>query len=157
MNMLLHYLELAFRLFNAKWRIAAVISAVLSVVIALVIYEFTSFSEIVIFLLAMLMWIALSLILIKIISNLHNRICRYEIAASIVDMRTESVETFGKGSQVYFEYISVEYEFNSQKYRRVIRLNRFLDVHSGQKLNLKICERYPGIYKFDINNYKNQK
>ncbi len=147
------YLEKVFRLLNVRGRISFVISGILTVLSALIIFAGTELPEILIFLMAILIWIVLFFVSLKVVTDIHNRICRYEIDAEVFYINTEEEHMFPAYS-VYFEYITVEYEFKGRKYRRDIRLDKFKDVRSGQKLKIKICEKCPGIFKYENNRNK---
>lgn len=77
--------------------------------------------------------------------NLHNPLCTYEADGKLLDsgLRVIGETPSYEGSSAYANFVIVEYEYRSKKYRKSMVIMNDKVFERGRKLKIKICKFFP--------------
>lgn len=131
---------------NIIEKLSFLFSAILAIVITICI-SITSLPVIFLVAIGFMLWLILFIIIKRAFNKIYERMCSYQIDATVDNIYVNEFKMFGTNS--YNINLCIDYEYNGKNYRRTVKLYHSIDLRSGSKIKLKICKFCPGIVRFE--------
>lgn len=142
------YLFKFWKYLNIIEKLSFLFSAVLAIVITICI-SITSLPVIFLVVIEPILWLMLFIIIKRAFNKIYERMCSYEIDATVDNIYVDEFKMFSTNS--YNINLYIDYEYNGKNYKRTVKLYHSVDLRSGSKIKLKICKSCPGIVRFEQN------